>query len=104
VPLEFEEEFRVSVDPHTGAATEREIDPDAFVIDEQDQLDLTEAVRQYRETALAMAPLCRPDCKGLCPNCGADLNIGPCDCGAGSIDSRWAKLAALNSAASDGGY
>jgi uncharacterized protein len=64
-------------------------------------LDLTEAVRQYRETALAMQPLCRPDCKGLCPVCGSDLNEGPCNCGAGT-DSRWSALAALKGAESDG--
>ena len=28
-----------------------------------------------------MKPLCRPDCKGLCPDCGADLNEGACSCG-----------------------
>jgi DUF177 domain-containing protein len=102
VAVEFEEEFRVTVDPRTGATVERDNDPDAFMIDEQDVIDLTEAVRQYRETALEMAPLCRPDCKGLCPNCGRDLNVGPCGCDGGPIDGRWAKLAALKGAVGDG--
>jgi uncharacterized protein len=29
---------------------------------------------------LPQAPLCRPDCRGLCPRCGADRNVEPCDC------------------------
>jgi uncharacterized protein len=43
-------------------------------------LDLGEAVRE--ELALAVPPfvLCRDDCAGLCPRCGADLNAGPCQC------------------------
>lgn len=44
------------------------------------QIDLTEAVRE--EVALAVPPflLCREECAGLCPTCGADLNAGPCGC------------------------
>jgi len=36
--------------------------------------------------------LCRPDCKGLCDKCGADLNLVDCTCGQGPIDPRWAGL------------
>jgi len=32
------------------------------------------------------APLCRSDCRGLCPRCGADLNAGPCGCGTAEPD------------------
>ena len=44
------------------------------------QIDVREAVRE--ELALAVPPfvLCREDCAGLCPGCGADLNAGPCGC------------------------
>jgi uncharacterized protein len=44
---------------------------------------------------IPMKPLCQPDCKGLCPTCGADLNRGPCSCEERSADPRWAGLAAL---------
>jgi uncharacterized protein len=37
--------------------------------------------------------LCKEDCKGLCPNCGKDLNDGPCGCDTEVIDPRWAALA-----------
>ena len=41
-------------------------------------LDLDVPVREAAILARPMAPLCRPDCKGLCPVCGADRNAGPC--------------------------
>jgi len=41
-------------------------------------LDLDVPVREAAILARSMAPLCRPDCKGLCPVCGADLNERPC--------------------------
>jgi uncharacterized protein len=44
-----------------------------------------------------MKPLCRPDCQGLCPHCGADLNVGSCSCEEQTADPRWAALAALKS-------
>ncbi|MGN0106566.1 MAG: YceD family protein [Hominilimicola sp.] len=36
--------------------------------------------------------LCSEDCKGLCPQCGADLNEGDCGCGQDNVDPRWAAL------------
>lgn len=44
---------------------------------------------------IPMKPLCRPDCAGLCPTCGADLNLGPCGCPTGGSDPRWAGLQLL---------
>ena len=65
----------------------------AFVINAQGEIDLSEAVRQYMLLAVPMKPLCRPDCAGLCPSCGRDLNTGPCECPRGDIDPRLAPLA-----------
>jgi uncharacterized protein len=95
ISIDFEEEFRTIVDPHSGEVLEVGADDDIFFIDENHQLDLTEAVRQYREASAEMQPLCRPDCKGLCPRCGQDLNLGTCGCSAGPVDNRWAALGAL---------
>jgi uncharacterized protein len=47
------------------------------------------------QMALPMKPLCRPDCKGLCAECGKDLNQGPCGCAHASVDRRWEALRAL---------
>lgn len=95
VPIEFEEEFQLTVDVRSGEALERELDEEDFRIDENHILDLTEAIRQYREASEAMQPLCKPDCLGLCPRCGRDLNAGPCGCEMTPVDSRWSALAAL---------
>ncbi|HXH21269.1 MAG TPA: DUF177 domain-containing protein [Dehalococcoidia bacterium] len=98
VDIKFEEEFQILFDPRTGQPMPSdERDPDAFLIDERHILDLSEAVRQYREVCLLIAPVCRSDCRGLCPRCGADLNEGQCACEAATVDSRWAELARLKS-------
>ena len=57
-------------------------DPEFYPLPERPiQVDVAEAVRE--ELALAIKTellLCREDCAGLCPRCGADLNAGPCAC------------------------
>ena len=98
VPIEFEEEFIATFDAG-GQPVIGPRDEDAFLIDSQHTLDLREAVRQYREASREMAPLCRPDCKGLCSNCGADLNVGDHDCESEPVDNRWAALGALKGSA-----
>jgi uncharacterized protein len=60
-----------------------------------DHIDLEPLAREALVLALPMAPLCRPDCAGLCPTCGADLNRGPCACPPAATDPRWAALDAL---------
>jgi uncharacterized protein len=94
VSLEISEEFLASVDAVTGARLPAPEDPEAFKIDVQHTLDLDDAVRQYWTAALPMQPLCRPDCRGLCPRCGSDLNLGPCSCPP-EEDERWSALRQL---------
>lgn len=43
-------------------------------------VDLGEQIFESLSLAVPMKPLCRPDCKGLCPRCGRNLNDGPCSC------------------------
>jgi DUF177 domain-containing protein len=95
LPIEFEEEFQATVDRHSGLPVDEMPNEDDFLIDENHMLDLTEAVRQYREATALMQPLCRPDCPGLCPRCGQDLSVRECDCATSATDSRWAALAGL---------
>ncbi len=57
-----------------------------------DFLDLDPVVRDAVVLALPLAPLCRPDCPGLCVECGARLADDPAH-GHDRIDSRWAGLA-----------
>jgi uncharacterized protein len=62
------------------------------------QLDLTEPLREELMLALPQYVECRPDCKGLCPRCGANLNDGPCQCPPES-DARWDALKGLDTKA-----
>ncbi len=98
VPIEvdFQEEFIPVVDPVSGAHISAAEAEDSFVIDADLMLDLGEALRQYALMSSPSKPLCRPDCAGICPTCGANLNDGPCSCQSLS-DERWRALAALNS-------
>jgi uncharacterized protein len=59
-----------------------------------DDVDLEPLVRDAVLLELPVTTLCRPDCKGLCPTCGADWNEGPCSC-APPADPRWAALDVL---------
>jgi uncharacterized protein len=93
VPLQ--EEFVPTVDVRTGVALRLDPLSDAFPIDAAHVLDLTEAVRQQVVVAAPLRPLCRPDCAGLCPDCGRDLNEGPCGCGPALPDSPFAALKQL---------
>jgi uncharacterized protein len=61
------------------------------------EVDLTDPVREHLVLAVPEFTLCRPDCRGLCPSCGIDLNRGSCDCMASETDERWAALKRLGS-------
>ena len=63
--LDIEEEFFPVTDAASGRPLPPPEEPDAFTIDENKVIDLTEAVRQYGLTAIPMKPLCRQDCPGL---------------------------------------
>lgn len=72
-----------------GSGLEDE-DPEAYPIVE-DQLDLRPMIRDAVVLELPLAPLCRAECQGLCPHCGADRNEEECACEA-PPDPRWAEL------------
>ena len=69
-----------------------EDDPDIYLIDPNGHdLDLRPAIREEWLLAQPRYVVCREDCKGLCPKCGADLNEGDCGCPP-QTDSRWEAL------------
>jgi len=90
--LKIEEEYFPITDVVSGASSSLPEEPGYFTIDEHHILDLTEAIRQYALLAIPMKSLCRGDCAGLCPNCGYNLNQGPCDCLPQETDSRRSEL------------
>lgn len=57
-----------------------------------DQIDLVPLVREIVLLETPDAPLCREDCAGICPICGTDRNVDPCDCDTTVRDDRWAAL------------
>jgi len=60
-----------------------------------DRLDLSAWARDAVALALPDKILCRPDCAGLCPMCGRDLNREPHEHEESEVDERWSKLAEL---------
>ena len=75
---------------------------DGYALD-GDLLDLEPVLRDALVLALPLAPLCREDCPGLCPECGVQLAKAGSDHGhAAAIDPRWAGLASMTEAGPDG--
>jgi uncharacterized protein len=60
-----------------------------------DELDLEVLLKEQIELNLPMKPLCSESCKGLCPECGTDLNTGRCSCNLEKTDPRFAALKKL---------
>jgi len=93
VEIGVEEEF---ASEHTSSDVETidRDEPEASAISDY-VLDVSELVRQQVMVAVPMGFVCSPDCRGLCPSCGQNLNQGPCECRLQSTDNRWAKLGEL---------
>ncbi len=97
---EFEKDIVVDIDERFPLRLSRSTPPeqrddclDGLVpIWEDEVFDVGEFIRQNLEAALPLAPLCSPDCKGICPHCGKDLNEGPCECKEETVDPRLREL------------
>ncbi len=57
-----------------------------------DEIDISGPAQDELALSLPIVPLCKPDCKGLCPMCGTDLNTEPCDGHREDLDSPFAVL------------
>jgi uncharacterized protein len=84
-----------TIDVETGVPVPPPDDELAFPIDRNHLLDLREAIRQNLVLELPIRMLCHEDCAGLCPQCGKDLNEGPCDCQPEPLDTRLSALSQL---------
>ena len=80
--------------PHGAAAKEDEEDQDVLLLGET-TLDLEPALRDALVGDLPFRPLCRPDCRGLCPRCGERLDDLPLGHHHQDRDPRWSALASL---------
>lgn len=89
--------------PGTGAEAEPAADDETEVADDDvsatfyrdDEIDLAALMREQFYLALPMKPLCAEACKGLCPQCGVNLNVETCGCRSTWDDPRLAGLKAL---------
>jgi len=92
--VNFEEQFYPTVDVVSGLPLAPFDENEIFPIDARHHVDLTEAIRQNLLIELPMVVVCKEDCKGLCPQCGQDLNLGPCECEP-EVDARLSVLKTL---------
>jgi uncharacterized protein len=83
--------------PRPATGDDLELGADDLDLDfyDDDQLDLARLVETETSLALPMKPLCREDCRGLCPVCGGNRNITACACSERGPDPRWAALRGL---------
>jgi uncharacterized protein len=97
--LPFDATFELRYVPAIDAATEaeREISEDDLATSfyREGHLDVIEMLREQFQLALPMKPLCAEACRGLCPECGANLNRTDCGCTPKWEDPRLAVLKGL---------
>jgi uncharacterized protein len=94
--IPFEDIFVDAVDENA----EKELEVAGPELDEQlvteSSVDLNEIIREQILLNLPEQVLCREDCRGLCPQCGANRNLLDCECGDEDMDPRWAALKDLS--------
>jgi uncharacterized protein len=94
------EHFRVSIEapfsyvlaPRVAPEAQLEAEDLDLSFYEGEEIDVSPLVREQVLLSLPTRPLCREDCRGLCPSCGADLNSGDCRCRETTGDPRLAAL------------
>jgi uncharacterized protein len=92
VTVDITEEYLPSLDLATGQPLATDEEPDVLRLTDHHELDLETPVREAIELAEPIAPLCRPDCPGLCIVCGGRLDEGTHDHPDDDIDPRLEAL------------
>lgn len=96
---EIEKTFKVEYwpDPEVEEGEELELTYEDLDVGfyRNDEIDLSGVVSEQVMLELPMKPVCREDCRGLCDQCGANLNEGSCDCDKSRIDPRFSVLVEL---------
>jgi uncharacterized protein len=101
--LDIDEEVLPSIDIATGQVIDTSAEPDVVRLTRHHELELEPIVREAISLAEPIAPLCRPDCPGLCPTCGLELGSGPHDHVEAEVDPRLEALRAFRVATPDDG-
>lgn len=97
VPVQAPFDLRYLPQSANTGDEEREVEEDdlAAAFYRDDEIDLRQLIEEQIYLALPMKPLCRVDCKGLCPQCGVNGNLETCNCQTRWVDPRLAGLKAL---------
>jgi uncharacterized protein len=94
--MPVDEAFDVLYLPHApaGPGEERMVEDDdlSTAFYEDNVIDLGQLMQEQCYLAVPMKPLCKDDCRGLCPVCGTNFNTGSCDCRPTWVDPRLAAL------------
>lgn len=101
--MPVDREFDLRYLPHGAAEPESDDDEEAEVEEDDvavtfyrdESIDLNELLREQFYLVLPMKPLHAEDCKGICPQCGTNRNLTPCDCHPQWEDPRLAGLKTL---------
>ena len=93
--LSFSREQPESADPARHAEIELGAEEVGLILFQGEEIDLRDPVQEEVLMAVPIKTLCQPECKGLCPQCGADLNQDVCGCERKSINPKFAVLKGL---------
>jgi uncharacterized protein len=97
VSADFEERFVPAISWRTEVQHELTEEDLSVSVFDGETIELDEIAREEILLAVPAHVLCREDCQGLCPNCGADKNVSACECWITEVDSRWLALKDLRS-------
>jgi len=81
-----------SGDHRPDGRAETDLDEAAHITFFDDEIDLLSGIREDVVLSIPVKPLCSEDCRGLCVQCGTDLNEGECTCRKEDVDLRFAQL------------
>ncbi len=82
-------------EPTTGELELRQEDLAVLFCRPDEELDTAPLIREQVLLNIPMSPLCDEQCAGLCPSCGNNRNLEPCDCAEKTVDPRWEALRSL---------
>jgi len=95
ISSDLSEELVPSTNIVTGMPENQDADPDIPRINANHEVDLTDLIRQDIVIQQPLQPLCRPDCPGLCQQCGLELQTGACACSDAPDDAPLGRLGEL---------
>lgn len=84
--------YQVNIEIHEKLSINPDNEDDEIIYIEGEKIDISDIVEDNIITSLPIKKLCNEDCKGLCQNCGTNLNFSQCNCKKDELDPRLEKL------------